>query len=220
MKRIIIIGEGPTEQEFCRTVLLPHFAVKNIAVYHPVIKKSGRGIVSWKVLRKQIENHLRQDSNAMVTTLIDYYGIHKRHAFSGWEDAQAIVNKSERVDHLEAEMNNSISEALRHRFIAYIQLHEFEALLFNIPEVLRRNFTEDELTTDHYQELKTTIAQHPNPEEINNNPKTAPSKRLEKFIKGYNKIVYGSILAEEIGLEAIRNKSPRFHHWITLLESI
>ena len=156
----------------------------------------------------------------MVTTLIDYYGIHKKHAFSGWEDAQAIADKSKRMDYLEAEMNNDISEALRHRFIAYIQLHEFEALLFNLSEVFRRNFTEDELTNDHYQELKTTIAQHPNPEEINNDPKTAPSKRLEKFIKGYNKIVYGSILAEEIGLEAIRNKSPRFHHWITLLESI
>ena len=49
---------------------------------------------------------------------------------------------------------------------------------------------------------------------------TAPSKRLAELIKGYNKVVYGSILAQEIGLEAIRTKSPRFHQWVTLLESI
>ena len=37
---------------------------------------------------------------------------------------------------------------------------------------------------------------------------------------GYNKVVYGDILSEAIGLERIREKSPRFHQWITCLENI
>ena len=131
MKRIIIIGEGPTEQEFCRDILMPHFMAKGIAIQHPTIKRSGGGIVSWKVLKKEIETHLKQDRKAFVTTLIDYYGIHKRHAFPGWSDALKIANKSKRMECLEENMKEKVAEMLRHRFIPYIQLHEFEGLLFN-----------------------------------------------------------------------------------------
>jgi len=75
MKRVIIICEGPTEQEFCSDVLTPYFAKTDIYIYFPLINKSGGGIVPWETLKKQIEIHLKQDSSATVTTLIDYYGI-------------------------------------------------------------------------------------------------------------------------------------------------
>ncbi|WP_350310891.1 DUF4276 family protein [Myroides odoratimimus] len=35
---------------------------------------------------------------------------------------------------------------------------------------------------------------------MNDSPLTAPSKRLESCIYGYDKIVYGTIIAEAIGL--------------------
>ena len=61
---------------------------------------------------------------------------------------------------------------------------------------------------------------NPNPELINDHKETTPSKRLQKHIIGYSKIVYGSILAESIGLTKMRKKSLRFNQWISNLESI
>ncbi|MBT30737.1 MAG: hypothetical protein CMO01_13845 [Thalassobius sp.] len=55
---------------------------------------------------------------------------------------------------------------------------------------------------------------------MNDHPDTAPSKRLDKLIEGYNKIVYGAILADTIGIVNLKAKSPRFNKWITQLENI
>ena len=46
MKRIIIINEGPTEQEFCKDVLYPYFSAKDIYIETPTIKSSHGGIVA------------------------------------------------------------------------------------------------------------------------------------------------------------------------------
>lgn len=218
MKRIIIVCEGQTEQEFCKDVLQPYFNSKNIYLQHPLIKKSGGGLVSWTVLKKQIENHLVQDKEAFVTTFIDYYGIHDRHGFPDWEASKAKTNKSDRMSFLEASMHSTINDSIHHRFIPYLQLHEFEGLLFNDIKVFEDNFRPDEFLNK--QELEQTINANPNPELINDTPQNAPSYRLNRLIKGYNKIVYGSILADSIGLIRIRAKSPRFNNWITILENL
>jgi hypothetical protein len=218
MKRIIIICEGPTEQEFCKDVLQPHFNVKEIYLHYPTIKKSGGGIVAWNVLKKQIENHLAQDKEAIVTTLIDYYGIHDKHEFPQWGDANKIVNKNNRMTFLESSMGASLSDNINNRFIPYIQLHEFEGLLFNDIIIFNNNIPPQDFINKI--ELEQTIINNANPELINDTSQNAPSYRLARLIKGYNKIVYGAILAESIGLTKIRSKSPRFNDWITKLESI
>ena len=58
-----------------------------------------------------------------------------------------------------------------------------------------------------------------NPEMINDVRETSPSHRLDRIIKGYNKIIYGNIIAEAIGLDNIRSKSPRFNEWLNKIES-
>lgn len=40
MKRVIIVCEGETEQEFCNTMLTPWFAKKEIFIQSPLIKKN------------------------------------------------------------------------------------------------------------------------------------------------------------------------------------
>ena len=217
MRRIIIVCEGETEQEFCKDILRPHFLAQNTHIEAPTIKKSGGGIVAWKTLQNQIENHLKEDVSAIVTTFIDYYGLNNKLKFPKWDEAKAIVDKSDRLSFLETAMGKSLDESIRYRFIPYIQLHEFEGLLFNNIAVFDRQIARNEFTD--YDELARTIEENPNPELINDGKDTAPSKRLLRLIKGYNKPVYGSILAESIGLENIRNKSPRFNNWLTLLES-
>lgn len=218
MKRIIIICEGPTEIEFCKDVLSPHFFSKEIIIQTPLIKKSGGGIVPWANLKKQIENHLKQDKEAVVTMLIDYYGIKDSFDFPEWVESKKIVNKDSRMDFLEKSMLEDIDENFWHRFIPYIQLHEFEGLLFNDISVFTTHIPQSDFTNK--TELSQTIEQNPNPEHINDTPNNAPSYRLKRLIKGYNKIVYGTILAAEIGLTKIRTKCPRFHNWISLLEKI
>ncbi len=218
MKRIIIICEGPTEKEFCNNVLQPHFISGNIQLQTPLIKKSGGGIVAWQVLKKQIENHLRTDKTAIVTTLIDYYGLKARHEFPDWESAHQNPNKALRMDSLENSMLNDVDPGLRYRFMPYIQLHEFEGLLFSDATVFEKNFLEEEFVNK--TEFEEIFDRFPNPEDVNDHPETAPSKRLEKHLKGYNKIVYGAIIAQETGLHTIRAKCSRFNHWLTKLENI
>jgi hypothetical protein len=218
MKRIIIICEGETEQEFCKDVLQPYFQTKQKFIAYPTIKKSGGGIVAWETLKKQIEMHLKQEPTAIVTTFIDYYGLNgEKNKFPQWEFAKTIVDKNKRMDFLEHAMLTTLDESLRFRFIPYIQLHEFEGLLFNNIEVFNSEITPQEFSNYNY--LVRTINDNPNPELINEGKYTAPSKRLMQIIIGYNKPVYGAILAEKIGLTRMRNKSPRFNQWINILET-
>ena len=97
----------------------------------------------------------------------------------------------------------------------YIQLHEFEGLLFNNKEVFYNQIAAEELVGK--DELESVFNDFDNPEMINNSVETSPSHRLERIIKGYNKIVYGVCLAEAIGLARIREKSPRFNRWLDIL---
>lgn len=214
MKRLIVICEGPTEQEFCNVVLAPHQERFDIEVAAPVIKKSNGGIVPWASLRHQIMNHLRENG-AVVTMFIDYYGIKDHYNFPGWEESLGIVDKKERIHFLIEKMKADIPEEMRYRFIPYIQLHEFEGLLFSDIVAFKESFGESEADLS---EIESAMAQFNTPEDINNGLSTAPSKRLIAAIPGYNKIVYGSILAELIGIEMIRSKCPLFNEWIAALE--
>jgi hypothetical protein len=218
MKRINIICEGPTEQEFCNKTLSPHLAPNQLYLHAMLIAKSSGGIVRWESLKKQIENLLKQDSSAYVSLLIDYYGISERHGFPAWTESLAVVDKSARMTFLEQQMKEAIAENLCYRFIPYIQLHEFEALLFNSMEVFRQQLTTEELVG--VAELQTTLDCFPNPELINDTLQNAPSKRLMRIVKGYSKVSYGNILAEAIGLPNIRSKCPRFDAWLRKVEAV
>lgn len=218
MKRVVIICEGETEREFCKTLLASHFAKMDIHVQSPLIKRSMGGIVRWEVLKKEIETYLREKA-VFVTTLIDYYGLYSKYQFPGWDESVRISDKNDRMFFLEEAMQNDIRQSFRHRFIPYLQLHEFEGLLFNDINIFYEHVPKEELVG--IAELKQTFKDYPdNPEMINNNRKTSPSHRLERIITGYNKILYGHYFAEAIGLDRIRNKSPRFHEWMNKIEKV
>ncbi len=216
MKRVIIICEGETEREFCRTILAPYFISKNIFIQSPLIKKTMGGMVNWSELKKQILLHLKSDISAYVTTFIDYYGLNRKHDFPKWNEAESQPDKNLRMLILENAMSMDIDDTFRFRYIPYIQLHEFEGLLFNNIKDFCEQIPSNELVG--IDELKATFNQYPNPEMINNNKETSPSHRLERIILGYNKIVYGNILAEAIGLAKICEKCPRFNSWLNNIE--
>jgi len=218
MKRIIIICEGPTEQAFCKTNLQQHFQAKGIYIQTPLIKHSRGGVVKWPILKQQIETHLKTDTSAFVTTFIDYYGIYAKYSFPNWQESEKIQDRNMRMESLEKGMYEDLDQNFGHRFIPYLQLHEFEGLLFNDINIFYSQIPPQDIVGG--KELHQTFNDYDNPEMINNLKETSPSNRLERIIRGYNKVVYGDILSEAIGLYKIRNKSPRFNNWIEKLEQL
>ena len=216
MKRLIIVCEGPTEHEFCTTVLAENLLRYGIYVQAPVIKKSNGGIVPWSAIKHQIEMHLNE-KDVHVTLLVDYYGIKDSYNFPGWMESKRIEDLTLRMHFLWDCMSKDINEQLATRFIPYIQLHEFESLLFSDLKVFPDNFDKKELDISI---LNEAVRQFPNPENINSRPSLAPSKRLMSAIKGYDKTVYGAYLASEIGLERIIEQCPLFSTWYKKLQSI
>lgn len=218
MKQIIIICEGHTEQTFVKNQLYPVFLEKGILLQSPLMKASKGGLVKWDSLKKQIETHLKSEREAFVTTFMDYYGMGEKHDFPGWEAASKIVSKPKRMDFLEDAMKQDLEKEIAYRFIPYLQLHEFEGLLFNDIQIIWEQIPDEDLIGK--KELQETFLQFDNPEMINNAKETSPSHRLQRIIRGYDKIVHGDILAGAIGLSRMRAKSPRFDAWLSKLEQL
>ena len=111
-------------------------------------------------------------------------------------------------------MAEDIPEQYRYRFIQYIQLHEFEGLLFCDVSAFLNSFDSSEI---NYEALVDAAEVFENPELINNSLATAPSKRLMEAIPDYNKVIFGNCVAMDIGLEKIREKCPLFNEWVERL---
>lgn len=216
MKRLIIVCEGSTEQEFCKEVLMPYFHQFDIHVEYPMIKKSGGGIISWEPLKRQLRNHLFEDG-AYVTMLVDYYRLKNPTVIPGWVESLNINDKQQRMHFLFDQIKQDMDADLRARFIPYIQLHEFEGLLFSDVAPYQRYF--DAHSCD-YKKLTAVVNGFPNPELINDGPATAPSKRLSDIIPGYDKVLYGGVISIDLGLNVIRQHCPLFNEWIDTLVGI
>lgn len=155
--------------------------------------------------------------DAIVTMLIDFYRIKDSYQFPGGEEAKTIEDSQDKMNGLFQDMAKDMPEDLRSRFVPYIQLHEFEGLLFSEISVFRNNFLPSECDFDAIQ---SAIDEFETPEDINNKPETAPSSRLMSAVTGYDKVVYGSLLAEETGLSMIRSRCPLFNSWIERIEDV
>lgn len=213
MVRLIIVCEGETEQQFCYSLLIPHLVNKGVMASCPTIKKTNGGICAWSSLKKQILGHLHE--RAYVTTFLDFYGINDNLNFPNWEDSKSVSDKNERIDYLEKAMRDDIGNQM---FVPYLQLHEFESLLFCNVEAFDNVIPKDDFL-DRKSLLKI-LHDYQNPELINDNVATSPSHRLQGIIAGYEKPLYGTLLAQETGLKTIREKCPHFNQWISRLEKL
>lgn len=105
------------------------------------------------------------------------------------------------------------------RFIPYVQMHEFEALLFTAPEVLG-SVSGGSGEGDAVRRLQQVANDFATPEEIDDGEATAPSKRILGVTPGYEKVAHGVIAASRIGLRAIRAACPNFDRWMRKLEAL
>ncbi len=224
MSKVLILVEGQTEEKFVKTVLEPYLARINIYPVPIIIitkyVKSGPdfkgGITAYRKVQGHLNSLLNDSSATAITTMFDYYGLPNdfpgRRSAHGTDCYQKVRN-----------VEKAFSEDVNHeRFIPYLQLHEFEGLLFSSPTEIAKRF-ENEETTKYGNLLKKLQSIRDNfktPEEINDDIDTCPHKRIEKLIPRYGKVLFGSIIASNIGLDIIRKECPHFNEWLAKIESL
>lgn len=215
-----MIVEGVTEETFVREVLAPYFGNKGIYVVARSVETSRRksiiyrgGCTTYDKMRRDIKNWIRQHRDAYCTTMFDLYGLPRN--FPGKDSMDPNVRDYQRVRCLEKAFADDIGS---HRFIPYIQLHEFEALLFADIDKMRAYFFDDRAI----ERLKNVASCFDSPELINEGTETAPSKRIIREIPEYkdNKIPVGPGVAKEIGLPTLRARCAHFCEWISRIENL
>ena len=208
MKRgIYFIAEGATEVQFIETSLRYYFAERNIG---DIRAFDMGGSNSYSLYYKDVTTFLKRENDIIVTSLIDFFRL--PNDFPGYESAKKLNGGQQQIEFIETKINERINNQ---RFVPYIQLHEFEGLMFSDMKGFNQIPGCDEKIL---AELKTIVDSHTNPELINDGAETAPSKRLKKIIPGYDKPLYGAYIALENGLDSIINKCPRFKVWLDILE--
>lgn len=220
MIRVHVICEGQTEEMFVNELLLPVFLSKNIHLIPALVGKPGHkgGNFKFERLCADVENRLLGDRSAYCTTFFDYYGLPT--SFPGKDVSSSEIDieiKSTMVQNaMTAELRRLIGEDPMRRFVPFVQMYEFEALLFSDPEAFAKGVGREQLS----QELIAIAEQFETPEHINNSPSTAPSKRIESLILGYEKPLMGTLAALEVGLTKMRAKNFLFDTWLKRLEGL
>ncbi len=215
MRAIYIICEGQTEEEFVNGILRPYFNSHHIYDVRAILMSTSKGHkggdVKYDRLKHNIDKLLNSEKDILVTTFIDFFKL--KSDFPQFVDAQHKQNKIQRVDFLEGALAEAITNP---RFIPYIQLHEFEGLLFASEEGFE--FLPD-LKPRSLNRLKLAVKEKDNPEELNDGELTAPSKRLEQLIPGFdkNKPFYGGLIAEVNTINPILERCLRFSNWLETL---
>lgn len=220
MVRVHIICEGLTEEAFVKDLLAPHFETHEIYLQVALLGKPGHkgGRVQFDRLFTDVRIRLRGDTEAYCTTFFDFYALPSD--FPGKEEAATkalIRDKSQCINigvtqKLEAVLGSTVMQ----RFIPYVQMYEFEALLFSNPSKFAKGIYQPSLVSE-FESIRNAFS---TPEEINDSPITAPSKRVESLVSGYEKPLYGTLAALEIGLKTMRRECVLFDAWLKKLEAL
>ncbi len=211
MKRLYIIVEGQTEQEFVREMLVPHFQQYGLYDVHPILihtSPRGRGgFVSYQHLKKDVQNLLKSEKEDFVVSMfVDFFRIPEVPNKEKWEH---LPTHREQIEVMQQCIAADIDDK---RFIPYIQLHEFEALLFSSNIGFETFFSDKES-----EQTLRIVEEFDNPEEINSGKETAPSKRILAIKPAYDKVLEGNLIALQIGLPRLLSRCPRFREWINTL---
>lgn len=144
MTRLKVVVEGQTEEAFIKRVLAPHLQDREVYATPIVVAASrtregknylGGGGSFGKALRT-IRDTLRNDRDAYCTTMFDYYGLPPDYPGLSADDCPPPSRLDERIEWLENRLAQEVGDTPR--FLPYLQVHEFEALLFADVEVVDR----------------------------------------------------------------------------------
>jgi hypothetical protein len=222
MKRLLVHVEGQTEETFVNEVLSDHLYSRG---YHDVRativgnpRRNRGGIRPWREVLSDLREHLLQDPSCIHTTMVDFYALP-----ADWpgRELAARARPAEKAGLVEAALVSALRENLgkgfdERLFVPYVVMHEFEGLLFSDCAAFSKEIGRPELISA-FQAIRDEFA---SPEEINDSPFTAPSKRIEVLVPRYQKPLYGNASLLAIGLPQIRSQCPGFDQWLQRLESV
>lgn len=212
MIRLAISVEGRTEEEFVKLVLAPHLRKKGVEPQPVLIGKHGGGDKGGNVTVERLASEMAKLywSFDAVTSLVDFYGFRDK--------ADSSVESLERL------LLEKIRGRIHHRrdwdeskVFPYVQRHEFEGLLFSDVDAFTSVV---DIPEESIAELYRIRSRFQTPEDIDDGPETAPSKRIARTVSMYRKVVHGPLLAKTMGLNTIRGTCPRFSQWVGHLESL
>ena len=225
--RLHITAEGATEERFVKEVLSPYLGERKVWANARCVLTSKnnrlgveyrggwRRTSAYATVKRDICTWMKEDRNpdARFTTMFDLYALPRD--FPGYAEAYRETDPYRRVYVLEkalaVDINGELSDT---RFIPYIQLHEFEALILSDPKQLDWEFLEHDRPI---QRLVDMVANEGgNPELIDDGENTAPSKRIIAEIAEYggNKATSGPLVAGKIGMPRLRERCQHFAEWI------
>ncbi|HOB61285.1 MAG TPA: DUF4276 family protein [Candidatus Competibacteraceae bacterium] len=210
MIRVCIVCEGVTEMEFVKSCLMPHLLDHGVLAYPSIVQAPSGRHRGGRVTVERLARFISHEYHAAdrLTTLVDFYG---------FQDANGRTRQELEQDIFDGVVKHAAG--VDRRFVRpYVQMHEFEGLLFS--DVEQFQCVLDGWDAGVRQTLIGIRSQFPTPEDINNSRQTAPSKRiLAAFPDGsYNKTEHGPVIADAIGLATIRQECPQFDSWMIMLE--
>ena len=160
MIQLGVVVEGRTEVEFAKQVLTPHLVQLKVLVQPVPIS----GNVKVGRLANEMAKLYRRFGR--VTSLVDFYG---------FADRPPGVTVDELESRIGEEASCKLDDWRPDRFLPYVQVHEFECLLFSDVDALADALQAPMRVRLALHEIRRQFA---SPEDINDHPSTAASKRL------------------------------------------
>lgn len=216
MKFAYILVEGQTEETFVKEVLAAYFQEKHLFLTPVLVetstspsgKRHKGGISKYPKIRRDLERLLRDSNAACVSTMLDLYRLPADFPKYGSAPTGSVY---QRVKYLEGAFLEDIGHP---KFLPYLQVYEFEALLFAEPEQIAAQLQQPKLLAD----LQSVTNDVVSPEEIND--QLPPSKRILSLYPAYDKRLDGSLIALAIGISQMRMRCPHFSQWLVQLEAL
>jgi hypothetical protein len=226
-RQIIFYVEGYAELEFINEIIGPHLNNIGIVWHKPILvansvrkdRTARGGIRKYGPIQKDIQRLLAQYHGAdfIFTTLLDYYGLPNDFPLRN-DPLPGVTTPLARVQAIENAWRNDIGDD---RFLPNLLLHEYETLILARPESLLAAYPG---MGQAIADLRQDISGFQNPEDINDSPITAPSKRIIRAFEAhkihYDKVTGGALAILELGLVNIRQRCHKFDCWLQMLESM
>lgn len=224
MKRLYLTVEGQTEAAFAMSVLRPHLASCSVFLHPPRFtglhsRRRGRiprgGLLNtFQHAMADMHAWLKEDrsADARFSTMIDLH--HLPRDFPGYAEGMAMPTGWDQAAALEESLTMAMGDA---RFLPYLQVHEFEALVLCDPG---RIGTLYEVREAELEALCRECGDFASPEQIDHGQQSHPKYRIQRHVPAYDENVAGPLLAESIGLPTLRAECRHFGQWLTQLEQL
>lgn len=216
--RLGISVEGQTEEGFVKELLIPHLRQFGVEAKPTIVstsratdgRKAKGGGINIDRVANELRNLLTGYPDGYVTSLYDFYGF-------------AAKRSGETVEQLETRIAATLGTP--RNLIPYVQIYEFEGLLLSDPAIAASYFEAPAMEPA----IRSAVSRAGSPENVNDSPETAPSKRLETWTRQHGspkryqqatKTLHGPLLAARLTLPVIRNACPRFAAWLSRLETL